>query len=87
VFSDFADRIAGIRFDITIDYPCNVTGSIIPINQFNQDHHHIPSEASINQSPAPLPINSTTGRIEQHNLPPLAKPTYTSSRHQTHHTY
>jgi hypothetical protein len=32
VFSDFADRIAGIRFDITIDYPCNVTGSITLIN-------------------------------------------------------
>jgi hypothetical protein len=87
VFSDFADRIAGIRFDITIDYPCSVTGSITPINSIKIIITSQAKHQSINQSPAPLPINSTTGRIEQNNLPPLAKHTYTSSRHQTHHTY
>jgi hypothetical protein len=91
VFSDFADRIAGIRFVIAIDYPCNVTRSITPINSIKiiitSQAKHQSINQSINQSPTPLPINSTTSRIEQNNLPPLAKPTYTSSRHQTHHTY
>jgi hypothetical protein len=50
VFSDFADRIAGIRFVITIDYPCNVTRSITPINSIKIIITSQAKHQSINQS-------------------------------------